>query len=76
MTAMLTTPSQIAQFRVAVIIRALDLDVRTGGRMRLSRNVPTVTDLRNQYGITARTKKDALAQMCAIQESYSLVTGA
>ena len=60
-TAVLDTPEQIAKFRIQTIIWALDMELKTG--MKLARNVPTVKALREQYGITAKTKRQALDQM-------------
>jgi hypothetical protein len=72
----LDTPEQIEGFRLAVIIRALEVEVATGGQMRLTRNTPTVKSLRAEYGITARTKAEALEQMKRVYESHLLVTNA
>jgi hypothetical protein len=52
---------QIGMFRLSCVIRNLRLEVTTG--MSLARNAPTVARLRDEYGITARTKKAALAEL-------------
>lgn len=67
--AVLTGPA-IDWYRVACIIKGLEIEVKYG--WKLARNMPTVTELRRQYGITARTKKDAIVQMQALKDSYEL----
>ncbi len=56
-----SSPEGIACLRLATIIRAYEMEVGTG--LKLTRNVPTVKSLRQQYGITATTKKQAIVQL-------------
>jgi hypothetical protein len=54
----LDTPEKIEAYRCLALYSALKLEVRTG--MKMSRGISTLKILREQYGITARTKQDAL----------------
>lgn len=56
----------IKQFRLDMIIRALDLEIRTG--MKLARNQPTLKALREQYGVTGRTKIAVLDELLALRD--------
>ena len=58
------TPEGIAHYRMAAIISALRFEVKTG--MQMSR-LSALAAARS-YGITARTKKAALAQLEALYE--------
>jgi len=58
------TPEGIAHFRFCAVIRALRLEINTG--MAMSR-FPILSVCR-QYGVTARTKVKALAEMEALYE--------
>lgn len=60
---MLVGPAQTFPFREKVILMAVQTKARTGHS--LAPNMPTLAMLRRDYGITARTWKDAAEQMPA-----------
>jgi hypothetical protein len=61
------TPEGIAHYRMAAIISALRFEVRTG--MKMSRI--SALQAARSYGIMARTKKAALAELeCLYEETY------
>lgn len=53
------TPEAIAQFRVSVLIRALEFEIRT--KMKMTRG--SLIGVARGYGFTGRTKEQALAFM-------------
>jgi anion-transporting ArsA/GET3 family ATPase len=72
-TIVIDTPQAIAHFRMAALVTALRTEVRTG--MKMSR--VSALQVARQYGITARTKKAALAELEALYEkTYGAPFGA
>lgn len=63
-TVVIDTPEGIAAYRLACLIRALRLEIKTG--MKMTR-FPLLR-VAQQYGVTARTKAKALAALEALYE--------
>jgi hypothetical protein len=61
--AILTGPAQTIPFREVFILRAVELKAKTG--ISIARNMPSLKQLRESYGITARTWAQAAEQMPA-----------
>ena len=51
----------IKRFRLATIIRGLDLEINTG--LKLTRNMPSLKVIREQYGVEGGTKVKVLAAL-------------
>jgi hypothetical protein len=58
-------PQAILALRLNMVIRSFEGEVKHG--IKLARNAPTVAQARQQYGITARTKKQAIEQLRDLQ---------
>jgi len=54
-------------YQLATLIAALKIEAETG--LKVSRT-PLLRNARKNYGITARTKKDAIPQLQAIYDEY------
>ncbi len=67
-------PQAILALRIRMIVRALTIKRDTG--MNLTRNVPTIKALREQYGISARTVDQAIDQLTELAEAQDREIGA
>jgi len=60
------TPEGIALYRLLAVTSALRIEVGTG--MKMSRGVSPLKIAQQEYGVTSRTKKGALAELEALRD--------
>lgn len=72
-TLVLNTPEQICGYRELMIYSGLKLEVKTEGRMRLTRRVSCYALAKREYGLKGNRAK-VLADLRAILESKYGIT--